>query len=38
MGTYRNGKLALTLGWSTIILMTLAAVTLFAFAHGGGLY
>jgi Mn2+/Fe2+ NRAMP family transporter len=38
MGSYRNGKLALTLGWATTILMTIAAATLFAFANGGGLY
>jgi Mn2+/Fe2+ NRAMP family transporter len=38
MGNYRNGRVALTLGWATTILMTIAAITLFAFAHGGGLY
>ena len=38
MGEYRNGKLARTLGWATTALMTVAAVILFAFAHGGGLY
>jgi NRAMP (natural resistance-associated macrophage protein)-like metal ion transporter len=38
MGEYSNGKLARTLGWATTALMTVAAVILFAFAHGGGLY
>ena len=38
MGDYINGKLARVLGWGTAALMTVAAVTLFAFAHGGGLY
>jgi NRAMP (natural resistance-associated macrophage protein)-like metal ion transporter len=38
MGKYVNGKLARTLGWATTILMAMAAVALFAFAHGGGLY
>jgi Mn2+/Fe2+ NRAMP family transporter len=38
MGSYTNGTLARTLGWATTILMAAAAVTLFAFAHGGGLY
>jgi NRAMP (natural resistance-associated macrophage protein)-like metal ion transporter len=38
MGEYINGKLARTLGWATTALMTAAAVILFAFAHGGGLY
>jgi hypothetical protein len=38
MGDYINGKLARTLGWATTALMTAAAVILFAFAHGGGLY
>jgi NRAMP (natural resistance-associated macrophage protein)-like metal ion transporter len=38
MGDYTNGKLARTLGWATTALMTAAAVILFAFAHGGGLY
>lgn len=38
MGDYRNGKLARALGWGTTALMTAAAVILFAFAHGGGLY
>ena len=38
MGDYVNGKLARFLGWATTALMTAAAVALFAFAHGGGLY
>ena len=38
MGDYSNGKLARILGWGTTALMTAAAVILFAFAHGGGLY
>jgi Mn2+/Fe2+ NRAMP family transporter len=38
MGDYSNGKLARTLGWGTTALMTVAAIILFAFAHGGGLY
>jgi NRAMP (natural resistance-associated macrophage protein)-like metal ion transporter len=38
MGDYINGTLARTLGWATTALMTAAAVILFAFAHGGGLY
>ncbi|MHB8469691.1 MAG: Nramp family divalent metal transporter [Gaiellaceae bacterium] len=38
MGDYSNGKLARTLGWGTTALMATAAITLFAFAHGGGLY
>ena len=35
---YTNGQLARTLGWATTALMTAAAIILFAFAHGGGLY
>jgi Photosystem II 10 kDa phosphoprotein. len=38
MGDYINGKLARVLGWGTTALMTAAAIILFAFAHGGGLY
>jgi Mn2+/Fe2+ NRAMP family transporter len=38
MGDYTNGKLARTLGWGTTALMTAAAIVLFGFAHGGGLY
>ena len=38
MGEYVNGRLARVLGWTTTALMTAAAVVLFAFAHGGGLY
>jgi NRAMP (natural resistance-associated macrophage protein)-like metal ion transporter len=38
MGDYTNGKLARILGWGTAALMTAAAIILFAFAHGGGLY
>jgi NRAMP (natural resistance-associated macrophage protein)-like metal ion transporter len=38
MGKYVNGRLARVLGWGTTALMTLAALVLFAFAHGGGLY
>ena len=38
MGDYSNGKLARILGWGTTALMTVAAIILFAFAHGGGLY
>jgi Mn2+/Fe2+ NRAMP family transporter len=38
MGKYTNGRLALILGWATTALMTAAAIVLFAFGHGGGLY
>ena len=38
MGKYANGKAARILGWGTTALMTVAAVILFAFAGGGGLY
>ena len=38
MGDYVNGKVAKFLGWGTTILMATAAIILFAFAHGGGLY
>jgi NRAMP (natural resistance-associated macrophage protein)-like metal ion transporter len=38
MGRYKNGRLAQTLGWATTALMAAAAIVLFAFAHGGGLY
>jgi Mn2+/Fe2+ NRAMP family transporter len=38
MGDYTNGNLARVLGWGTMALMTGAAIVLFAFAHGGGLY
>ena len=38
MGDYVNGKLARVLGWGTAALMTAAAIILFAFAHGGGIY
>jgi NRAMP (natural resistance-associated macrophage protein)-like metal ion transporter len=38
MGKYANGKAARILGWGTTALMTAAAVVLFAFAGGGGLY
>jgi NRAMP (natural resistance-associated macrophage protein)-like metal ion transporter len=38
MGDYINGKLARTLGWATTALMSAAAVILFAFAGGGGIY
>jgi Mn2+/Fe2+ NRAMP family transporter len=38
MGEYTNGRLARILGWGTTILMTAAAIVLFAFAGGGGLY
>jgi hypothetical protein len=38
MGNYVNGKLARALGWGATALMTFAALVLFAFAHGGGLY
>lgn len=38
MGRYANGRLATTLGWTTTLLMAGAAIALFAFAHGGGLY
>jgi NRAMP (natural resistance-associated macrophage protein)-like metal ion transporter len=38
MGSYTNGKLARTLGWGATLLMGIAAVVLFAFAQGGGLY
>jgi NRAMP (natural resistance-associated macrophage protein)-like metal ion transporter len=38
MGDYVNGKVAKFLGWGTTILMATAAIILFAFARGGGLY
>jgi Mn2+/Fe2+ NRAMP family transporter len=38
MGKYANGRLARTVGWTTTALMSAAAITLFAFGHGGGLY
>jgi Mn2+/Fe2+ NRAMP family transporter len=38
MGDYVNGKVAKLLGWGTTVLMATAAIILFAFAHGGGLY
>jgi Mn2+/Fe2+ NRAMP family transporter len=38
MGDCTNGKLAQLLGWGTTILTATAAIILFAFAHGGGLY
>ncbi len=38
MGDYINGKLARTLGWATTALMSVAAIILFTFAHGGGIY
>jgi Mn2+/Fe2+ NRAMP family transporter len=38
MGKYTNGKLARTFGWITTALMSAAAIILFAFGHGGGLY
>jgi NRAMP (natural resistance-associated macrophage protein)-like metal ion transporter len=38
MGKYTNGKLAQTFGWITTALMSTAAIVLFAFARGGGLY
>jgi NRAMP (natural resistance-associated macrophage protein)-like metal ion transporter len=38
MGDYSNGKLARVLGWATTALMTVAAIVLFVFAHGGGVY
>jgi Mn2+/Fe2+ NRAMP family transporter len=38
MGDYVNGKAARLLGWGTTALMSAAAIILFAFAHGGGLY
>ena len=38
MGDYANGKIARVLGWGTTALMSVAALVLFAFAHGGGLY
>jgi Mn2+/Fe2+ NRAMP family transporter len=38
MGDYVNGKLAHFIGWGTAALMTAAAIVLFAFAGGGGLY
>lgn len=38
MGEYVNGRVARLVGWGATALMTLAAVILFAFAHGGGLY
>ena len=38
MGKYTNGKLAQTFGWITTALMSAAAIILFVFGHGGGLY
>jgi Mn2+/Fe2+ NRAMP family transporter len=38
MGDYVTGKFARVVGWSTAALMTAAAIVLFAFAGGGGLY
>jgi hypothetical protein len=38
MGRYANGKVARVLGWATTGLMAGAAIVLFAFAGGGGLY
>src|SRR3984893_1834885 len=38
MGGYSNGKVARFIGWSTAALMAVAAIVLFAFANGGGLY
>jgi Mn2+/Fe2+ NRAMP family transporter len=38
MGEYVNGKVARLIGWSTAVLMAAAAIALFAFAGGGGLY
>jgi Mn2+/Fe2+ NRAMP family transporter len=38
MGKYTNGKLAQTFGWIATALMSAAAIVLFAFGHGGGLY
>jgi Mn2+/Fe2+ NRAMP family transporter len=38
MGDYKNGALAGVLGWTTAALMTAAAIILFAYGHGGGLY
>jgi Mn2+/Fe2+ NRAMP family transporter len=38
MGDYVNGKLARLMGWGTAALMIAAAIILFAFAGGGGLY
>ncbi len=38
MREYVNGKLARALGWATAALMSGAAIVLFAFAGGGGLY
>jgi len=38
MGDYTNGRLAQVFGWTTTALMGAAAIILFAFGHGGGLY
>jgi Mn2+/Fe2+ NRAMP family transporter len=38
MGKYANGRLDKMLGWGTTALMTLAAIVLFSFGGGGGLY
>jgi len=38
MRTYTNGRLANLIGWGTTTLMALAAIVLFAFGGGGGLY
>jgi len=38
MGDYTNGRLARLVGWGTTALMAAAAIVLFGFGHGGGLY
>lgn len=38
MGDYVNGRLARALGWATAAIMATAAIVLFTFAGGGGLY
>lgn len=38
MGEYVNGRFARAVGWATAAIMAVAAIVLFAFAGGGGLY
>ena len=38
MGEYVNGRFARAVGWATAAIMAAAAIVLFAFAGGGGLY
>ena len=38
MGEYVNGRFTRAVGWATAVIMAVAAIVLFAFAGGGGLY